>query len=350
MRDGKKNRHFCRKLINWYRKHQRALPWRINPTPYKVWISEIMLQQTQTRSVLPYYDRFIKRFPNLESLAHASEQEVLQFWSGLGYYSRARNLHKAAGQILESHKPFPEDFDTILSLPGIGRYTAGAICSIAFDQPYPVVDGNVRRVITRLCGREHIPEGHFWTQMEEWISSVRPSEFNQGMMELGATVCVPLNPRCGKCPVRGLCESNKLGIENSIPSVRTRQAVKRIRIVILVLEKECSLLLTPQNGLDLIPGNWGFPWKPVSDGAEAEECALSLCRAVLGYEARLRPCRPVRHAISNHRITALGLYGGPEERFSGFREGGGFRWVRRSSVRKQLTSSLFVKVLDMADN
>jgi A/G-specific adenine glycosylase len=350
MWDKKKNRHFRRKLIDWYRKHQRPLPWRINPTPYNVWISEIMLQQTQTRSVLPYYDRFIKRFPNLEMLARASEQEVLQYWSGLGYYSRARNLLKAACQILGSHKSFPEDFDAILSLPGIGRYTAGAICSIAFNKPYPVVDGNVRRVITRLCGRERIPDTCFWQQMAEWISAGNPSEFNQGMMELGATVCVPSNPRCGRCPVQALCESKKLGIESSIPSVRTRQAAERVRIIILILEKQRSVLLTPQNGSELIPGNWGLPWKRVSDDAGVEDSALNLCRAVLGYEIRLRPCRPVRHAISNHRITALGYFGRPKEEASGLHEGSGSRWVGRISVKKQLTSSLFVKVLDAVDS
>jgi A/G-specific adenine glycosylase len=198
MWDWEKTRNFQERLLHWYGRHKRELPWRSNPAPYRVWVSEIMLQQTQAKTVLPYYDRFFKRFPDIQSLARASEQEVLALWAGLGYYGRARNLHRAARQIVDDHGGvFPDKLEEILMLPGIGRYTAGAICSIAFNRPLPIVDGNVRRVIRRLHGiGRRIPESHFWNQASAWVPEGKTSAFNQAVMELGALVCLPHRPLC----------------------------------------------------------------------------------------------------------------------------------------------------------
>src|SRR5512145_3517829 len=192
-----------RSLLRWYKKHSRALPWRDEPTPYRVWISEIMLQQTQVKTVIPYYNRFLERFPNVETLAKAREEDVLALWAGLGYYSRARNLHKSAALIVHRYGHFPADFDTILALPGIGRYTAGAICSIAFNQPKPILDGNVMRVLARLYGvagdpRAARPNARLWKLAEDLVlraaKTRQPracSHLNQSLMELGALVCTP---------------------------------------------------------------------------------------------------------------------------------------------------------------
>lgn len=270
MWDDETTRHFQKNLLGWYRKHRRALPWRADQTPYKVWISEIMLQQTQTRSVLHYYDSFLKMFPNVESLAQASQQQVLEVWSGLGYYRRALNLHKAARRILEVHKTFPEDFSAILSLPGIGRYTAGAICSIAFNKAYPIVDGNIRRVVTRLHGkRGRIPESYFWKTMSALVPDRAPSDFNQGMMELGALVCVPFKPQCLRCPVQIFCKAKRLGMERSIPCVPTKKASTRIRIAILVLEQNHNIFLSAPGGHSFIPGIGSFP---------GSSCRIRNCR------------------------------------------------------------------------
>ncbi len=346
MWDDETTRHFQKNLLGWYRKHRRALPWRADQTPYKVWISEIMLQQTQTRSVLHYYDSFLKMFPNVESLAQASQQQVLEVWSGLGYYRRALNLHKAARRILEVHKTFPEDFSAILSLPGIGRYTAGAICSIAFNKAYPIVDGNIRRVVTRLHGkRGRIPESYFWKTMSALVPDRAPSDFNQGMMELGALVCVPFKPQCLRCPVQIFCKAKRLGMERSIPCVPTKKASTRIRIAILVLEQNHNIFLSAPGGHSFIPGNWELPWQLVPDPELPEVVASSLCRKILGKNIQLRRSEPVRHSISNRRITGFGFYGKVESTVSGTRTKG-FRWEHRSSLKTRLTSSLFVKVLE----
>lgn len=347
MWDLKTTRDFRRKLLDWYRAHRRALPWREDPTPYRVWISEIMLQQTQTRTVLRYYDRFLRRFPDVESLAEASEPEVLELWSGLGYYSRAENLHRAARQIVTEHKSFPEEFNAILALPGIGRYTAGAICSIALNRPYPVVDGNIRRVVTRLSGvRERVPASYFWDLMSAWIPKRTPSSFNQAMMELGALVCVPFHPRCPKCPVQAFCEAKKLGVENSMVSARSGRACTRITVVTLILEHKGRILLSAMGKHDLIPGDWGLPWRLAAEPESAGETASRLCRAVFGHKIRLESCEQIRHAISNNQITVLGYYGKVDSRIPGLQEGDGLRWVRCSSAKRLLTSSLFHKVLD----
>jgi len=247
-------------LLRWYRRYRRPLPWRDTPTPYRVWISEIMLQQTQAKTAIPYYSRFLERFPDVESLAGALEHDVMELWSGLGYYSRARNLHRAAKLIIEKYGEFPRDFPEILALPGIGRYTAGAICSLAFNQAQPVVDGNVRRVITRLEGiRSGAREAFFWDRMSAWIPEKQPSDFNQAVMELGAMVCVPSHPLCSRCPVEGLCEARRLGIQEAIPAVRTRRAAQQTPVVLLILEAKNRILLTSLQKLAIVPGQWGLP-------------------------------------------------------------------------------------------
>jgi A/G-specific adenine glycosylase len=347
MWDEKTIRIFRSKLLRWYSRHKRVLPWRTNPTPYRVWISEIMLQQTQTRSVLRYYGRFLRRFPNLASLAQATEADVLELWAGLGYYSRARNIHRAARQIMRASGGFPEDFNAILALPGIGRYTAGAICSIAFNKPYPVVDGNIRRILTRLSGRKgHIPEGFFWKVMSAWIPPKTPSSFNQGMMELGALICLPSQPRCRICPVQIFCKTKKSGVRTTNTGAHVRRVSRNIRIAVLILEQNHSLLLSRQSGRTLIPGNWALPWQVVPDQKSAGTNVSELCRTILGYEIPLKPCEQVKHAISNNRIVALGFSGRVELKVPPLQIGDGLRWVHRATVLKFLTSSLFIKVLE----
>jgi A/G-specific adenine glycosylase len=338
---------FRTKLLGWYRRHRRELPWRADPTPYRIWISEVMLQQTQTKTVLGYYDRFLERFPDVESLAAAAQPELLNAWAGLGYYRRARNLQKAAIEIVKKHASFPKDFPAILALPGIGRYTAGAICSIAFNEPYPAVDGNVRRVLTRLTAiRGQVPEGYFWDLVSGWIPQRSPAEFNQAMMELGALVCVPRRPECRRCPVRAFCEAKRIGIERSIPGVRLKPASKRLRLVVLVLEQKQRILLSRTSPGSLIPGDWGLPWQLVPDEESAEETASSLCKTIFRGTIRLKLCATVRHTISNHQITGFGFYGKAEPGEAKARTDNRFRWEKRDSLGNYLTSSIFRKVLD----
>jgi A/G-specific adenine glycosylase len=338
---------FQKSLLHWYGKHQRALPWRQNPTPYCVWISEIMLQQTQVKTALPFYDRFLKQFPDIETLARASEQKVLNLWSGLGYYSRAINLHKAAKLIVREHGAFPEDFDAILSLPGVGRYTAGAICSIAWNQAKPVVDGNVRRVLTRLNGLRSRPApSYFWDQMSAFLPEGKASSFNQAMMELGALICGPLHPCCPQCPIQEFCKAWKLGIQDSIPIAQTRRPVKNLRIATLVIEQEGRILLSTLPQLPFIPGKWGLPSRLIPNGKSAKEMASLFCRSILGQTIPLTPFAQVRHSILHYRICAYAFSATPGFPVATQTGTADYLWPPYSQNKIRLLSSLFRKILN----
>jgi A/G-specific adenine glycosylase len=334
-------------LLKWYDKHRRPFPWRMNPTPYRVWISEIMLQQTQAKSALPYFNRFLKRFPDIESLANASEEEILVHWSGLGYYSRARNLHKAAHRIVQLHNGvFPADHKTILSLPGIGRYTAGAICSIAFNQRQPVVDGNIRRVIARLRGnRSPIPEKYFWDRMAEWVPEKQASSFNQAMMELGAVICLPTQPLCSKCPVRRYCLANKKSLQNSIPAAKPGKAIRKVDLAILVVKFRGRVLLIRQKE-SFIPGEWGFPSRIVPSRRTPGETAEYLNRKLFGGRLSIKFLAILKHSITHNRISAHIYTGKATGIISELLElGNETYWANASRLDRMLTSSLFRKAV-----
>jgi len=231
-------------LLRWYDSHARILPWRENPEPYAVWISEIMLQQTRVEAVIPYFNRWMKAFPDLPSLAAASEAEVLKLWEGLGYYSRARNIHRAARIVMEEYGgSLPSSFEGLRSLPGVGDYTAGAIGSIAFQLPVPCVDGNVLRVVARLLAeKSDIGSSATKRLMTEWLSKIipveRPGDFNQAMMELGATVCLPNGaPKCEACPVSGLCEARRQNRIDEFPVKSGKPPRKTEKKTVLILLK-----------------------------------------------------------------------------------------------------------------
>jgi A/G-specific adenine glycosylase len=335
-------------LLDWYERHRRELPWRSHPSPYRVWISEIMLQQTQVRTVLPYYERFLRRFPDIRTLAEAPEQDVLAAWAGLGYYSRARNLQRAARVIVGQHDgEFPRKLEDILKLPGVGRYTAGAIASIAFNRPQPVVDGNVRRVMSRLHGIEsRTLESFFWDQAKRWIAPGRASDFNQALMELGALVCIPSLPRCLICPVQSLCEARRRGIQTRIPPLRSTRAQEVVRLMMLVLARDGSVLLARRRDAAYIPGEWGLPTQALRDDDIPERVARLLARNILRGPVHLEACPVVRHSITFRQIIIHVFRGempaGPID------HGEQFCWSPRTTLSRRLTSSVFRKVLDSA--
>jgi A/G-specific adenine glycosylase len=335
-------------LLDWYERHRRELPWRSHPSPYRVWISEIMLQQTQVRTVLPYYERFLRRFPDITTLAEAPEHDVLAAWAGLGYYSRARNLQRAARVIVAQHQgEFPRKLEDILKLPGVGRYTAGAIDSIAFNRPQPVVDGNVRRVMSRLHGIESRPrDSFFWDQAKRWIAAGRASDFNQALMELGALVCIPLLPRCLICPVHSLCEARRRGIQTLIPPLRSNRAREVVRLMMLVLARDGSVLLARRRDAAYIPGEWGLPTQALRDDDIPERVAGLLARNILRGPVHLKACPVVRHSITFRQIIIHVFRGempaGPID------HGEQFCWSPRTTLSRRLTSSVFRKVLDSA--
>jgi A/G-specific adenine glycosylase len=246
---------FRRRLLEWYEKSSRPLPWRATTDPYAIWISETMLQQTRVATVLPYYKRFLARFPTVESLAEAPEEEVLKLWSGLGYYSRARNLQRAAKQMAGR---FPDDHDAIRALAGVGEYTAGAVASIAFGLPYPAVDGNVLRVLSRVtndAGDIGSPavKKRLRLVADRLLDRRNPGQFNQAMMELGATLCLPKNPQCLLCPVSTLCEGRRAGQHNELPVKLRRTAQVRVERTLYIVERGEALLMWQRAGFWELP-------------------------------------------------------------------------------------------------
>jgi A/G-specific adenine glycosylase len=240
-----------RKLVRWYERHKRDLPWRTTRDPYAIWISEIMLQQTRVAAVIPYYTRFLNTFPGTAALAAASETTLLTMWSGLGYYSRARNLQKAACQI-EQRGSFPSTYEDIRALAGVGDYTAAAVASIAFGLPYAAVDGNVRRVIARLTNGK----GDAAAAADLLLDRNNPSRWNQAMMELGATVCLPREPLCGVCPVAQACEAFRRGTQRELALKRHKPETIFINKTLLVIRRGGRVLLT-QSGR--VKGFWDLP-------------------------------------------------------------------------------------------
>jgi A/G-specific adenine glycosylase len=332
-------------LLSWYSNHKRPLPWRNNPTPYRIWISEIMLQQTQVKTALLYYDRFLKQFPDIETLARASERKVLDLWSGLGYYRRAINLHKAARLIVQEYGAFPKEFDAILALPGVGRYTAGAICSIAWNRATPVVDGNVRRVLTRLNGLKSPPApSYFWDRMSAYIPKGKASSFNQAMMELGALICVPFHPQCPQCPIQDFCKAQKSGIQANIPIARTRRQAKNLQIVTLLIEQDGRILLSTLPQLPFIPGAWGLPSRLIPNRKSAKETASRFCRSILGQTIPLEPFARVRHSITCYRIQAYAFHAKPGFPVAIPQGIADYLWLPRPQNGIRLISSLFHKI------
>lgn len=246
---------FRAKLLRWYDRNRRDLPWRQTKDPYRIWVSEIMLQQTRVGAVLDHYRRWFERFPTVEALARAGEQSVLAAWSGLGYYRRARNLHAAAKVVVsERGGKFPETAESLRDLPGIGRYTAAAIASIAFGERAAVVDGNVERVLQRVTGNTDLSDGETWRLAESLIAPKRPGDFNQAMMELGATVCTPREPKCLVCPVIDFC-----GSRGAQPRTR-RQARDAVQVAYVLAAHNGKVRLV-QRAADtsLMAGMWEFP-------------------------------------------------------------------------------------------
>ena len=262
------------KLLGWFHKNARALPWREHYRPYEVWVSEIMLQQTQVETMLPYFKRWMRAFPTVRSLAKAEERQVLKLWEGLGYYSRARNLHQSARWIMERHEgAFPEKFEAIQSLRGIGRYTAGAIASIAFNQNRPIVDGNILRVLSRVYAITKPTDvgknkAIFWELQEKLIPKGQARYFNQALMELGALICKKESPLCASCPIRQHCQAYRNGNPESYPVKLHKKKMVKVIAAALVIEQDGKFLIRKRPVGEIMGGLWEFPeWKLAKDKA-----------------------------------------------------------------------------------
>ncbi len=302
------------KLLAWFRHHRRDLPWRATRDPYRIWVAEVMLQQTRIAAVIPYYHRFLGRFPTVESLAAARSSEILQHWSGLGYYSRARNLHDAAKQIVASHAgKFPGSLDEALGLPGVGDYTAAAVLSIAYDLPLAVLDGNVARVLARLGAvRGDLRQPRRWQALKRRAGALlarhSPADWNQALMELGEIVCRPQIPRCGECPVSCGCRAFVKNLTGEIPAPRKKRAPVQVQIAAAILcDPQGRTLVVKDPGAHdgvLFSRLWQFPAVQVVASAETE--LTKHIRATLGIELlSLKPLATARHAVTFRNITLL---------------------------------------------
>jgi A/G-specific adenine glycosylase len=320
---------FRARIERWYDSAKRDLPWRRTRDPYRIWVSEIMLQQTRVAAAVPYFERFLERFPDAQALAAAGEAEVLAAWAGLGYYSRARNLHRAATAIAAGG--FPREYDAIRALPGVGGYTAAAIASIAFGLPHAVLDGNVIRVLARLSAEEEsvasaAVKDRLRALADRLLDRKRPGDYNQALMELGAMVCLPQNPRCPACPVGALCEARRRGLADRVPVKAPRaKAVVIARELLLIRRRGRCLLWQRPPDSGPMSGFWELP--------EADQLPRASRRELLGQ---------VRHTIMDHRYVAEVI------RAEVVRVPRGFVWVPEAGLDALPLSTLARKALRLA--
>jgi A/G-specific adenine glycosylase len=298
------------KLLQWYGKNKRDLPWRRTRDPYAIWISEMMLQQTQVATVIPYYERFLKSFPTVRHLASADLSDVLRIWEGLGYYSRARNLHKAARTIVTRFDGIiPENSENLLTLPGIGRYTAGAILSIAFNKDAPILDGNVKRVVARIFAipgnpKEVKTEQVLWEISEALIPRGHASSFNQALMELGAIVCTPKAPQCPVCPLHDACKARKQGNPENFPKKANQKKIPHLEAVSAVIIKNGRVLLRQRPPRGLLGGLWEFPNWETAKGKDLRRSLKNHLKKEMALTAKVAsPVGTFKHTYTHFKLT-----------------------------------------------
>jgi A/G-specific adenine glycosylase len=339
---------FRRALLRWYRRSARDLPWRSTRDPYLIWLSEAMLQQTQVATVIPYFERFRSRYPTVAELAAAPQDDVLKLWEGLGYYSRARNLHRAAQEIAQAGQ-FPRSAAQWQALPGIGRYSSAAIASIASGEPVAVVDGNVKRVLARVHAiRESISDGaierQLWQLADGLLARRSAGDHNQAMMELGARICRPRRPDCDLCPVRRYCAADRQGIAEQLPVKMAKPKAVELQAQMALVECRNKLLVRRRPSRGIFGGLWEFPTIWSDNGRDFS--LPELIEKLTGQRARLGEVQAVvAHALTHRRIT-LEVYRISLKQREAIRSGGDERrWLRRAELDQVALSQLYHKAL-----
>lgn len=329
-------------LLSWYVQEKRDLPWRKTKDPYKILVSEIMLQQTQVDTVIPYYERWIERFPDFQTLATAKETDVLKFWQGLGYYRRAKMLHRNAQVICkEYHAELPQDPKTLLTLPGIGRYTAGALASIAFEKKAPLLDGNVIRILTRLFAiAENVSDKktieRLWKIAENLLPDKKIGDFNQALMELGATICFPRSPNCETCPVANLCDGRRLQKPESFPVKSIAAKTTKLQHFAFVLrDKRNRLLVKKQKQGERWADLWTLPhFDNLKNGLES----LAI------EKTNLKKLRVDKHGFTRYQITLNTFV--LNEVFENSIKEPNFEWMTSKQIKKSTFPAVYQKILD----
>ena len=297
-------------LLRWFEKNGRDLPWRKTRDPYAIWVSEIMLQQTQVDTVIPYYQKFLKSLPTVHHLARANLTKVLKAWEGLGYYSRARNLHRAS-KIIVNHfqRKIPNNLRDLLSLPGIGRSTAGAILSFAYNREAPILDGNVKRVLCRLFAISENPskgktENVLWGISESLIPKGHSNPFNQALMDLGSMLCTPTDPQCSNCPLRNLCKGKSSGDPERYPTKGSKKRIPHINAISAVIQRDEGVLLNRRPLKGLLGGLWEFPNWPLNERKKLTDLLVSHVKNEIGLRVKIkRPLGPFHQTFSHFKLT-----------------------------------------------
>jgi A/G-specific adenine glycosylase len=344
-----------RRLLKWYARDARDLPWRRTSDPYAIWIAEVMLQQTQVQTVIPYWERWLQQFPTVQALAAADLSSVLKGWEGLGYYSRARNLHRAAGLVVARFRgQVPRSSEDLLALPGIGRYTAGAIGSIAFNQPVPVLDGNVIRVLTRLLALKQDPRQaavnkRLWNLAQDLVLSARDvkvknrrtcADLNQSLMELGAMICTPRQPQCRACPLGGICVAHGQGDPEQYPAGKSRAPILRRAWISFLIEYQGRFLLRQRSRQTVNAELWEFPTAEYEGSTEADPSVAA--RATLGSVPQpMTFAGAFRHQITRHQIMVrvFRVAVSPSSRFAG-----GGEWLTLAELGKRPLAGAHKKI------
>ncbi|MEM8504022.1 MAG: A/G-specific adenine glycosylase [Cyanobacteria bacterium P01_D01_bin.1] len=298
-----------RSLLSWYRQQGRDLPWRRTQDPYAIWISEVMLQQTQVKTVIPYYERWLRAFPTVQTLAAADQQAVLKLWEGLGYYARARNLHQAARQVVsEFGGEFPRQIEEVIALKGIGRTTAGGILSAAFNAPTPILDGNVKRVLARLVAYPAVPNRAItplWTLSEQLLDPQHPRDFNQAIMDLGATLCTRHNPACLLCPWQSECAAYNQNAVTRFPMTESRKPLPHKQIgVAVITDSQGKILIDRRKQEGLLGGLWEFPGGKIEPGESEEDCVKREIKEELDIEIEVgTKLITIEHTYTHFKVT-----------------------------------------------
>ena len=327
--------------MKWYQANQRDLPWRRSNVPYHVWVSEVMLQQTQVKTVLGYYRRFLTKFPDIQHLAAADLEAVLKAWEGLGYYARARNLHRAAQTVMQDHGgQIPNQWETFHKLPGVGDYIAAAVLSIAFNQPYAVIDGNVKRVLARLH-KIHAPvnQANFNKQYKNaaarLLDSRQPGAFNQAMMELGALICRPRSPMCDACPLIRYCRAYRARQVAEFPKRQKLRATPQYHIAVGVVFKKERVLITRRKADGLLGGLWEFPGGKIKDGESAQAACIREIKEEVNLDVNIeRHLAQVKHAYTHFRIVMEVFCCNYVSGRVYLRGPADFRWIRLNEYRR----------------
>lgn len=348
-------------LLTWFAQYKRHLPWRREPRdPYHVWLAEIMLQQTQVATVIPYFERWLTHFPSLAHLAQASQDDVLKQWEGLGYYSRARNLHKAAQMVQnEQAGQIPTTVAGLLALPGIGRYTAGAIASLAFGQDAAILDGNVKRVVSRLYALPTASDDELWQHSESLLPAGHAGEFNEALMDLGATICTPRAPSCTDCPLTLHCSAYTKGVPEAYPAPKAKKVIPHKNLVTLLCRNQNTQFLMrqrPHQGL--LGGLWEFPSEEIFDLPQpprlpSEAPILALAAGLMGQlvstnaSASLRYIGLVKHAFTHFRITRHVVFA---DHVKPTRYSENYRWVSTEDITKLALTKSDLRILELLNS